>query len=269
MTRNPAASDAADPLWATRPIALERDVLRRRIYAPQAYAPVRNTAVIPVVYSECMMLASWFPLVWRKKARTMEFVAIRALLNDQRAQPPAARGLLPLVLHAYPFVLDPGQPVGPDCPKMLDDVFADAPTDVGASITTVHRKLARGTINRFRVLDRFAGESAITADISRAIAAHDLLEPWPLAFSIVGQPVEIPDLFVIRPAAFDSGDLSALLDAHGLPCAEMLSLHRTSLFRAGTLLAMAKALLQQQQRAEVPALQPAAAADAAEAAVHA
>ena len=82
------------------------DVLRRRIYAPLAYAPVRNAAVVPIVHSECLTLASWFPLVWQRRQATVEFVAIRALLNDQRAQPPAARALLPLLLHAYPFVFD-------------------------------------------------------------------------------------------------------------------------------------------------------------------
>jgi len=263
VTTPVASAETASLLWGEHPIALEKDVLRRRIYAPQSYAPVRHTAVVPVVHSECIMLASWFPLVWRKKRRAMEFVAVRALLNDQRAQPPAARGLLPLVLHAYPFVLDPAQPPGPDCPKVLDDVFADAPTDVGASITTIHRKLARGTLSRFRVLDRFAHESATTAAISHAITEHDLLEPWPLKFDIAGHTVEIPDLFVIKPSAFESGDLSAMLDAHGLPCAEMLSLHRVSLFRAGTLLAMAKALMQRPQTADAAPLQPAVADTAA------
>jgi hypothetical protein len=224
-----------------RPLPLAGDVLRRRIYAPLAYASVRDAAVVPIVQSECAMLASWFPLVWRRQNSTIEFVAIRALLNDQRAQPPAARALLPMLLHAYPFVLDPSQPAGPDTAKMLDDVFADAPTDVGASITTVHRKLARATTTRFRLLDRFADESVVTARIGRALAKLDAFEPWNLKFDIEGHRVEIPDLLVIRPSAFDSGQFARLLDDHGLPCAQMLGLHRLSLFRAGALLAMAKA----------------------------
>lgn len=232
---------AANSLLHGRPIALEGEVLRRRIYAPQSYAPVRDVAVVPVVHSECQILASWFPLVWRRRRGTVEFVAIRALLDDQRAQPPAARGLLPLLLHAYPFVLDPDQPVGTHTRKMLDDVFADAPTDVGASITTVHHKLARATTSRFRILDRFAQETIITAGIGAALADLDCLEPWPLTFDIEGQRVEIPDLLTIRPSAFDTGHFGPLLGRYGLPCAQMLGLHRISLFRAGVLLAMAKA----------------------------
>jgi hypothetical protein len=223
-----------------RPLALQKDVLRRRIYAPQAYAPVRNVAVVPIVHSECVNLASWFPLVWQRRRERIEFVAVRALLNDQRGQPPAARSLLPLILHAYPFVLDPDQPVGPNTPRMLDDVFADAPTDVGASITTVHLKLARATTSRFHILDRFAHDAAVTAEIGKAVAALDVLEPWALRFDIDGHRVEIPDLLVIRPSAFDNGLFSPLLEKHGMPCAQMLGLHRISLFRAGALLSMAK-----------------------------
>jgi hypothetical protein len=224
---------------------LEKDVLRRRIYSPLSYAPVRNAAVVPVVHSECLMLASWFPLVWRRRQATVEFVVIRALLNDQRAQPPAARALLPLLFHAYPFVFDPDRPVGSDTRKMLDDVFADAPTDVGASITTVNRKLARATTGRFQILDRFANEVVVTTEIGNILAELDLLEPWPLKFDIDGHRVEIPDLMVIRPSAFDSGALASLLETWGIPCAQMLGLHRISLFRAGVLLAAAKAFFKQ------------------------
>jgi hypothetical protein len=231
---------AGAPLLCERPIALEKDVLRRRIYAPLAYAPVRNAAVVPIVHSECLTLASWFPLVWQRRQATIEFVAIRALLNDQRAQPPAARALLPLLLHAYPFVFDPCRPVRTDSPKMLDDVFADAPTDIGASITTVHRKLARATTGRFRLLDRFAHESEVTRAIGRSLSELDVLEPWPLKFDIGGNRVEIPDLLVIRPSAFENGDFSRLLGTYGVPCARLLGLHRISLYRAGVLLAMAK-----------------------------
>jgi hypothetical protein len=238
----PSDEQAASALMlCERPIALEKDVLRRRIYAPLSYAPVRNAAVVPIVHSECLVLASWFPLVWRRRQSTVEFVVIRALLNDQRAQPPAARALLPLLLHAYPFVLDPDQPVGTDTRKMLDDVFADAPTDVGASITTVNRKLARATTSRFQILDRFANEAAATTGIGNILAELDLLEPWPLKFDIDGHRVEIPDLMVIRQSAFDGGAIAGLLETWGMPCAQMLGLHRISLFRAGVLLAAAKA----------------------------
>jgi hypothetical protein len=222
------------------PIALQEDVLRRRIYAPEAYAPVRNAAAVPIVYSECQALASWFPLVWRRRQGRCEFVAIRALLNDQRAQPPAARGLLPLILRAYPFGLDPGQPIGPNARRMLDDVFADAPTDVGATITTVQRKLSRATTSRFRILDRFVLDAMVTAEIGDVIAGLDEFEPWALKFDVDGHRVEVPDLQVIRPSAFDNRRLTPLLEKYGMPCAQMLGLHRISLFRAGALLSMAK-----------------------------
>jgi hypothetical protein len=237
----PSGPSPAATLQFESPVVLQNEILRRRIYSPQSYASVRNTAVVPIVHSECALLASWFPLVWQCRQGNLTFVAIRALLNEERAQPPSARGLLPLVLRSYPFILDPGQPATPDARRMLDDVFADAPTDIGATITTVQRKLSRGTTSRFRFLDQFASDAVETAEINQAIADLGELEPWNLKFEIDGNHVEVPDLLVMRPQAFEDGRLAPLLEQYGAPCAQMLGLHRISLFRAGALLAMAKA----------------------------
>jgi len=226
-----------------RPIALEKEVLRRRIYAPHAYAPVRDLAVVPIVHSECMTLASWFPVVWRRSKTGVELVTIRALLDDQRAQPPAARRLLPLRLHAYPFVFDPTRPIDAATPRMLDDVFADTPTNVGATITTTNHKTSRATTMRLAILDRIAGEAELTDAIGTALATRALLEPWPLRFDIEGQTIGIPDLLVVRASAFNDGSLAPVVSRLGVPGASLLGLHRISLFRAGLLLAAAKSFL--------------------------
>jgi hypothetical protein len=177
-------------------------------------------------------------------------------------QAPAARAPLPLILRAYPFVFDPSQPIGPDTPRMIDNVFADAPTDVGATITTVRHRLSRGTMTRFAFMDRFAREIRTTMSIGRALAGMDAFEPWPLKFDIEGYQIDVPDLFVIRRAMFDDGSFAPLLQEHGISCARMLSLHRVSLFRAGSLLALAKAHLSRRRQirletSENPAQQPA------------
>ena len=226
-----------------RPIALEKDVLRRRIYSPLAYAPVRNAAVVPIVHSECMTLASWFPVVWRRRNDTVELVTVRALLDDQRAQPAVARPLLPLRLHAYPFIFDPTRPIDATSPRMLDDVFADAPTDTGASITNVNRRPGRATTMRLSILDRIAAETDVTRAIGQAMADSDLLEPWPLKFDIDGTTIGVPGLLVARASAFESTALSPLVAKFGVPCASLVGLHRISLFRAGLLLAAAKSYL--------------------------
>lgn len=232
---------ASEP--GARPVPLVGDVLRRRIYSPQSYIQVRNANLVPIVHSECEALARWFPLVWKRREQGIEFVAVRGLLNHEGAQPRPARTLLPLILRAYPFVFDHSPPSGPDTPRMLDDVFADAPTDAGASITTVRLRLSRGTTTRFAYLDQFANEIGTTAKIGRALASMDALEPWPLKFDIDTHRIHIPDLFVIRRAMFEDGSFAPLVQEHGMACARMLSLHRVSLFRAGALLAMAKEVL--------------------------
>jgi hypothetical protein len=151
-------------MWGQRPIPLEREALRRRIYAPAAYAAVRDCAVVPVVHIEAYQLAAWFPLVWRARGTERDLVVVRALFDDQRAQPRATRALLPRILRAYPFLIDPTNPAGIEGARMLEDVFADQPTDVGASITTVAGKFSRATILRFRILDGVASDLIVTTD---------------------------------------------------------------------------------------------------------
>ncbi len=248
MTAAAAIGQTAATL-GTHPVALSSEVLRRRIYAPLSYAQVRDAAVVPVVHSECAALAAWFPLVWRRQPSGPQFVAIRALFDDQRAQPPAARVLLPLVLHGYPFVFDPTGPISRDTPKLFDDVFADAPTNVGATITSVNNKLTRATLSRFRYLDRFAEELQPTAAIGAALAGDDLLTPWQLSFEVEGQHVGIPDLMMVKAEAFDTGALTPILQRFGTAAATVISLHRLSLFRAGGLLAMARRVLKDSEPA--------------------
>ena len=128
--------------------------------------------------------------------------------------------------------------------RMLEDVFADQPTDVGASITTVAGKFSRATILRFRILDGVASDLTVTRRIGEILACRDLLEPWQLKFDIAGRSIEVPNLFIVRQGAFETGMLSPVLEELGAPAAIVLGLHRISLFRAGALLAAARMLLE-------------------------
>ena len=240
-----ASAIAMPRMWGQRPVPLERDALRRRIYAPVAYAAVRDQAVVPVVHTEAYQLAAWFPLVWRARGTEHDLVVVRALLDDQRAQPRAAtRALLPRILQAYPFVFEATNPQGIEGGRMLEDVFADQPTDVGASITTVGGKFSRAALLRFRILDGLAGDLTTTRRIGEVLASSDLLEPWQLKFDIAGRTVEVPNLFIVRQDTFETGKLSPVLEELGAPSALVLGLHRISVFRAGALLATARMLLE-------------------------
>jgi hypothetical protein len=237
------SESTAPPLWGEQPIALEKDTLRRRIYAPQAYSVVRDRAVVPIIHREAYRLSAWFPLVWRSRGTEYDFVAVRSLVNNQGSQPAAAQGTLPLILHAYPFVFDPASPAGPGNLKLIDDVFADKPTDVGASITTATGNFSRATVLRFQILDDIARELPLTRGVSGALARCGLLQPWKLQFDVEGKSVGIPDLFVVDHRAFNTSSLSEIIEKFGTPAAWILALHRISLFRAGPLLAAARRFL--------------------------
>lgn len=230
-------------MLAEKPLPLVGDALTRRIYAPEAYNLVRTSRIVPVVHVEAARLAAFFPLAWSRRTGTPELVALRSLIADQNGQPPRARRCLPFLLFAYPFVHGPPD-AAESAPFMLDDVFADEPTDVGASVMTPDNKPSLGTQLRLDSLDEFSQHLPLTSAIGRALAEHDLLEPWELRFNIEGQAIEIPGLEIARQAAFETGRYAPLISSLGLPAAQLLALHRISLFRAGILLTMAKSVLQ-------------------------
>jgi SapC len=221
-----------------RPIPLEKDALHRRIFAPSAYDVVRNAAIVPVVPTEAYELSWWFPLAWRKYGSQFILVAVRSLLSE-RAQPVAGRAPLPLILQAYPFIFDPTLPAFGG-PRMLDDVFPDAPTDVGATITTPAGRPSRAAIQRLHLLDIVAKDFHFAQALTSAIADRDLFVPWALRFDVGDHSVGHTDLFIIRQAAFAGSALSDVFDNFGAPAAMLLGLHRISLFRAGALLALAR-----------------------------
>jgi len=235
------------------PVPLDNAVASRRIYSPLAYARVRDMPIAPIVHSESFRLASWFPIVWRRSSAVPDLVAVRSFLPDSRAQPPGVRAsvsVLPLALQAYPFVLDPAAPPGPDSTRMFDDVVADAPTDVGASVTTTDNKLSLATELRLQALELFAQHFPLTEAVGQTLAELDLFEPWELKFNISGTSIELPDLLIVRQKSLDTGALAPVLYRHGLVAAHLIGVHRISLFRAGILLAAARAVLHGETSAE-------------------
>ncbi|NJL07409.1 MAG: SapC family protein [Methylacidiphilales bacterium] len=231
------------------PVLLESEVLSRRIFAPRAYRLVRELPIVPIVVSEAQKIAMWFPIAWRMGENGPELVAMRSLLADQRGQPPRARDLLPLLLSAYPFVLDPAAPPRAGAHKMLDNVFADEPTDIGATIVGLDRKPVLATRLRLDALETFAAQYPATRSLGHALDEAKLLEAWPLEFDIGGRNVSVPNLFIAHRDAFESGRYAAILAQHGLMAAELLGLHRISLFRAGLLVTMARAVLEEHRTA--------------------
>ncbi len=229
-----------------RPVPLDDAVASRRIFSPLAYARARELQIVPIVPPEALRLASWFPIVWQRRNSETTLVALRSFLPDMQTQPPGVRNnlaALPLLLQAYPFVLDAIAAPGDQLSKMFDDVVADAPTDIGASITTVNGQLSLATQLRLQALDVFADNIQATRTLGETLLSRDLLEPWSLKFEIGAKQIDIPDLFIVRQASFDTGALSPVLQQHRAAAAQLIGLHRISLFRAGPLLSTARSAL--------------------------
>ncbi|WP_152044602.1 SapC family protein [Aureimonas psammosilenae] len=227
------------------PQALTGEAMASRIYSPFAYPVPRRARVVPVVSIEAERLAGTFPLVWRRGANGAELVALRSLLEDGSGFPPGAdRSLshLPLALQAYPFVFSGDTALAPTGnSRLLDAALADEPSDVGAAVAGPDGRLSRGAELRLRALSLFERDFAATAAIGNALAAENLLEPWPLEFDLGGgQKCDVPDLLVVAPSAFETPRLAPVLARLGAPAARLVGFHRLSLFRAGVLLGAAR-----------------------------
>jgi hypothetical protein len=223
------------------PVSLER-AKHRRIFSPLAYSTVLDALVVPIVHREAFRLACWFPTAWRMAKNGPELVIVRALTKDRSANF-ANRELvmLPLVLQAYPFLLDRANTKDSNLAVLYDDSIAEEPNDVGAPVLMPNGNFSRGAEFRLRALRAYARYLPATEAMSHMLHRMDLLEPWPLSFEVGGKKIGFDDLFVVRPAAFDTGTFSPVVARFGPDAASFLSCHRLSLFRAGPQLAAARA----------------------------
>ena len=252
-----------------RPIPLKGDVLKQRIFSPLAYPNVRNANVIAITAHEAPRYSAHFPIAWAKRDTRFELVVIRSLLSDGRAHPEgsqAALAFLPALCRAYPFMYEPAAGPSDSQSKVatghrsnyFDAAVADAPTDVGAPICFADGRPTKATAQRIALLDSAAPLFAITAAIAVDLAALDLFEAWPLRFeNIEGHTLDVPDLWIVSQDMVQTGGLAPVMRKHGLIAADLIGLHRISLFRAGTLLSNAKAALKADQTSPTGAPMPA------------
>ena len=253
-----------------RPIPLKGDVLKQRIFSPLAYTNVRNGNAIAITAHEAPRYAPHFPIAWAKRQHGFELVVIRSLLSDGRGHPEgsqAALAFLPALCRAYPFMYEPVTSTRGSISKVLTDhrsnyfdaAVADAPTDVGAPICFADGRPTKATAQRIALLDSAAPLFATTAAIAVELAELDLFEAWPLRFeNIEGHTLDVPDLWIVKQDAVLTGSLAPVMRTHGLIAADLIGLHRISLFRAGILLANAKTALKAGQTspddAQLPAI---------------
>ena len=224
------------------PQRIRPEHLSRRIYAPVSYGVVRTTKVVRIVHGEAFELSGWFPLVWHLADGRPEFVAVRSLLNDGLGHPtgsPQTMASLPLLLRAYPFLIGEDAEEAVDS-LMMDDIPADAPTDIGAPIREGPGRYSRGGELKLRALAAFAQDRDATQAVSRALGAGDLFAPWPLAVDVKAGTARMDGLFVLKPPADAAPRMRSILARHGQAALAMVAAHRVSLFRAGVVLKAAR-----------------------------
>lgn len=243
-----------------RPVPLKGDVLKQRIFSPLAYENVRNANVIAITAQEAMRYASHFPIAWHRHENRFELIIVRSLLADGRGHPAASQSALPFLpalCRAYPFMYEPGmyQPGRHEPSRHFIDVaVADAPTDVGSPICFSDGRPAKATAQRIALLDIAAPMFAETAQIAGQLSELALFEAWPLHFeNIEGYTLDVADLWIVKQDAISTGALAPVLRRHGIVAADLIALHRLSLFRTGIMLANARAALRAAPASSAPA----------------
>lgn len=242
-----------------QPIPLAGEVLKQRIFSPLAYAQVRNANVMAIAAAEAARFAGHYPIAWRKRGKTFELSVVRSLLADGRGHAPGTQTTLtfiPALARAYPFLYDPERGPQVGRPKFVDGSIADKPNDIGAPIVLADGRPSKATVQRVATLDATAPSFAESAAIATYLAEADLFEPWPLHFEDVeGQTLDVADLWIVRQDIINTGKLAPLLRLHGIIAADLIGLHRISLYRAGMLLAQARSALKEPATAPVAAPQ--------------
>lgn len=225
----------------TKLIPVDLKVGRRRIFAQRSYPAVRESQRIPVVHSEALELAAWFPVVWHRGAgEGANFVALRTLLPGGRGHPvgsPAIAGSLPLLLKAYPF--GPRRSSAPDV-ILIDDVVADQPTDIGAPILGKSGAPNIGAKQRIAAMRQFQAALPETLEMTRTLEELDLLVPWNLDFPDDAHLGSFPGYLTVKPGALESSAFVPFARRFGLEGLRLISAHSLSLFRAGILYRRAK-----------------------------
>lgn len=232
-----------------RPVPLKGDVLKQRIFSPLAYENVRNANVIAITAHEAQRYASHFPIAWYRHENRFELIIVRSILADGRGHPAASQSALPFLpalCRAYPFMYEPGSAARNSHTRthFIDVAVADAPTDVGSPICFPDGRPAKATAQRIALLDIAAPMFAETAQIASQLSELALFEAWPLHFeNIEGYTLDVPDLWIVKQDAISTGALAPVMRRHGIVAADLIALHRLSLFRTGIMLANARAAL--------------------------
>lgn len=230
---------------------LDGNLKDARIFSPFGYRLVRECQIAPVVHSEAMRLAIWFPVVWQKDGPSYRLVVLRSLLRDGRGiTEDAARNLesLPHLLFAFPLAVR--NPHGdPAATKLgFDNAMCDEPTDIGSMVWDAQGNMTPGADLRRIKLTSFMQDARTTGTLSQALAQKGLLQPWPIEMDVGGTSVRVDGLFCVNPSVFTTPDLAGLLDRFGAGMAELLAAHRLSLYRINWLRAAARRAMAQPAR---------------------
>lgn len=117
----------------------------------------------------------------------------------------------------------------------MDDVIADEPTDVGATLLTERGLPSKGLEERILFIHRFCSAHTVTVRMGEHLAEQGLFQPWDLSFPDETGLGPFPEFFVVQPQAYETDGFVSFARAFGAAGLRLLSAHAISLYRAAVL----------------------------------
>jgi hypothetical protein len=193
--------------------------------------PADNPVTLPVAPVEVPVLVQRFPVVWRKDGDTYDLVALTGLTrsHDYWLPRPGSRDMLPLALRAFPLIVEDLNdaahfPVLVDAATLLPDEDAD-----------IARKTAEFE-QRVTALTAFAQSRRQLAPVTEDLIEFAALVPWEVDFADATQRITVEGLHYVDYSFLGSRWHRKMVERHGWLAASLLTLHRISLHRVGTML---------------------------------
>jgi hypothetical protein len=235
------------------PVRLSTDWGHHRIFAPGSYRNIRQDQTTPILHTEALHLAKWFPVCWTRSDDGLVLVVLRSLLPGGlgfTSEGRKSHASLPLVYQAFPVVVPGADDIARQTIS-VDRVIADQPSDIGAPLVGDDGRLSRATVIRAGIALTLGRTLPATLNLTRALDEAGLLEPWPLRFTVPDAPdIVVDDLMVIAASRLDHGSVFNLVREHGVGAGSFVAAQRISLFQIGKLLNSAKLAIANRIRAE-------------------
>lgn len=184
-----------------------------RLQRASSYAFAASDLAAPLVQAELQKAAVHLPVAFVEHAGGFALVAVLGLQQGQNLLVAPTNGqwvggYVPAALRGYPFALVPTDDGRPALVvDMASGLVGEAVEGEALFVSGQPSEALQGVLNFLTQLDK---ERAATAQLCTLLAAHGLIQPWPIKAMTADGEKQIKGLFRIDAAKLNQLDAQAL-----------------------------------------------------------